>query len=390
MELREHIYKILKEYVNENKDLHCPEIKLTEDIIHEVTDFNTSEELLRAGGLTTETLDRAAFGFADEDIKTLMPEQLSIKWKEDYSNVKWEVDKWVKKYGMTMKDWASDIDLSEPIDVSYGKDKNFKKKFFIEDGHHRFYAAKILNKSLNVKLEILINPIEELMPGIGYDNFHRCLFNQVKKWNGWKRDIKIKISDILPINKDGQTIQDAITNVRDNLKSYSTNNIVLLRVGNKYEVLDGFHRIAEKILNGEKYIIADVKISKSQINEVKEIRVLKVYHGTKSKFVKSIKENGLKDKTGYSQGWYMVSTDFASAIFHTHPDDKKDFVYVIEFDVPITENDRWVGYPYLWEGNKINDNSTWFALMKELPSSFIKKIHKVSYKDWVSQKQKGF
>jgi len=299
MELREHIQKVLNEYTQE---LHCPKIKLTEDLINEVTDFNTSEELLRAGGISTETLDRAAFGFADEDIKTLMPEQLHIKWKEDYNNVKWEADKWVKKYGMPLRDWAEEIDLTEPIEVAYGKDKKSIKKFYIEDGHHRYYAAKILNKKLNVKLEIRINPIEELAPGIGYDDFHRCLFNQV----------------------------------------------------------------------------------------MQEKKTLKVYHGTKSKFVKSIKENGLKDKTGYNQGWYMVSTDFASALFHTHPDDKKDFVYVFEFEIPIPENDRWVGYPYLWEGGKINDNSTWFALMQALPKSFIKKIHKVSYEDWLSQKQKEF
>ena len=79
--------------------------------------------------------------------------------------------------------------------------------------------------------------------------------------NDWESNVKIKISNILPINKDGQSIKDAIINVKDGLKSYSNEgNVLLLKIGNKYEVLDGFHRIAEKILDGEKYIIADIKM----------------------------------------------------------------------------------------------------------------------------------
>ncbi len=77
-----------------------------------------------------------------------------------------------------MKIWASKIDLSEPIDVAYEKDK-----FYIEDGHHRYYAAKILNKKLKVNLEIKQNPIEKLAPSLSYDDFHRCVFKQIKNMN---------------------------------------------------------------------------------------------------------------------------------------------------------------------------------------------------------------
>ncbi len=77
-----------------------------------------------------------------------------------------------------------------------------------------------------------------------------------------------------------------------------------------------------------------------------------VYHGTKYKFVSDIESDGLKDKNGYNQGWYMVSTDFESALFHAHSDDNQDFVYVFEFRIPITSNDYWYGYPYLWKGTK--------------------------------------
>lgn len=133
---------------------------------------------------------------------------------------------------------------------------------------------------------------------------------------------------------------------------------------------------------------------KTKIRELlteNESKVLKVFHGTNPKFVDSIKKDGLKNKSmGYQQGWYMVSTDFESALFHANPDDNKELVYVFEFNIPITENNRWVGYPYLWKGSKRNDNSTWFALMKEIPSEFITKIHEISYDEWIDRKKKGF
>lgn len=115
-----------------------------------------------------------------------------------------------------------------------------------------------------------------------------------------------------------------------------------------------------------------------------------VFHGTKPQFVNKIKQDGLVDNTGYNQGWYMVSTDFESALFHANPESEGGDVYVIEFEIPNHENDRWEGYPYLWKGQKMKDNSTWFALMQKLPKEFIKKIHKIKYQDWIEQKNSGF
>jgi len=122
------------------------------------------------------------------------------------------------------------------------------------------------------------------------------------------------------------------------------------------------------------------------------VTTIRVFHGTLPKFVDGIKKNGLEDRSGapYQQGWYMVATDFESALFHANPDENKDFVYVFEFNIPINEKYRWVGYPYLWKGEKLNDNSTWFALMKKIPSKLILKSHKISYGEWVDRKNKGF
>jgi hypothetical protein len=141
------------------------------------------------------------------------------------------------------------------------------------------------------------------------------------------------------------------------------------------------HRM-KLILTEEQYKLL---LEKNIENEDKEI--LTVYHGTKPKFVKEILNNGLIDKSGYNQGWYVLSTDFESALFHAHSDE--DFVPVIEFEIPL-EHKKWFGYPYLWKGEKRNDNSTWFALKQPIPKEFITKVHKVPYEDWIKQKELGF
>lgn len=93
--------------------------------------------------------DRAAFGFAADDVKSLPADKLNIKWKDDFDNVKAEQ----KASGLSPKAWASRIDLSEPIDVVF-EDGKFK----VDDGYHRYYAARILGKPLNVEVTIKDKP----------------------------------------------------------------------------------------------------------------------------------------------------------------------------------------------------------------------------------------
>jgi hypothetical protein len=84
------------------------------------------------------------------------------------------------------------------------------------------------------------------------------------------------------------------------------------------------------------------KFIKTTINEYyseTQTKFLTVYHGTKPKFVENIKENGINNRPElYTQGWYMVSTDFESALFHANPDSKKDTVYVFEFKIPVIDS----------------------------------------------------
>lgn len=174
---------IFKKYYDSKSGLNevatkNPEIKITKEIADYVSKFSTDEELLRSGGLPIELLDRAAFGFSADDVKTLMPDQLKIRWRNDLENVKWEI----KNKKITDQQYAKAVDLRTPIDVDYSEDlkMGFKRGFYLQDGHHRYYAAKILNKPLNVNLTIKINPLLELAPHLSYDDFHRTIFKQIK------------------------------------------------------------------------------------------------------------------------------------------------------------------------------------------------------------------
>ena len=99
--------------------------------------------------LSIDELDKAAFGFSREDITELMPKQLTVKWETDYDNAVYQQE----NSGLNKQEWAKQVDLSEPIEVSYENGK-----FNIEDGYHRYYAATILRKPLNVDLTIKDKP----------------------------------------------------------------------------------------------------------------------------------------------------------------------------------------------------------------------------------------
>jgi len=94
--------------------------------------------------LSVADVDRMAFGFAEEDITEIMPGKLNIRWHDDMLNPEEAIRIHVKNGG-TREGWAKTVDLSEPIQLSHKGGK-----LFIEDGHHRYTAAKILNHKLLV------------------------------------------------------------------------------------------------------------------------------------------------------------------------------------------------------------------------------------------------
>lgn len=120
-------------------------------------------------------------------------------------------------------------------------------------------------------------------------------------------------------------------------------------------------------------------------------KFITVYHGTMLNKVDSIKAKGLQanPNLGYnSAGWYMVSTDIASALFHANTEEGQD-APVVEFKVPCT-NKHWEGYPYFWPPADMSSGSKWFALKQVLPAKFIKKVHYFSYEKFLQQKDDKF
>ncbi len=129
---------------------------------------------------------------------------------------------------------------------------------------------------------------------------------------------------------------------------------------------------------------------KNKIQESSKEKTIKVYHGTSLKKESGIKQHGLTSGAmGYDNaGWYMVSTDFASALFHATAMEPGDEVVVFEFVVPV-ENRRWEGDPYFWPPYDRNNDSKWFALKKPLTPNLISDTKHVSYDDFIAQKNKG-
>jgi hypothetical protein len=97
-----------------------------------------------------DALDRRAFGFAVGDIVTLMPDQIGIQYPDDLENS----EDAIERMGDPVA-WAKSVSLRKPIDVTYRKGQ-----FWVEDGHHRWTAARIRKKQLRCKVvKIDDNPI---------------------------------------------------------------------------------------------------------------------------------------------------------------------------------------------------------------------------------------
>jgi hypothetical protein len=120
------------------------------------------------------------------------------------------------------------------------------------------------------------------------------------------------------------------------------------------------------------------------------MKTLKIYHGTSQKHIDNIKENGLSGDERLGNQWYMVATDFESALFHASVESKNDNAIVVEFEVPIEDHKIFSAYPHLHEPHVRNKDSSWHGIDKEIPPNLIKKIHQVSYDDYMKQKSAGF
>jgi hypothetical protein len=99
-----------------------------------------------------DDLDRLAFGVAGGDVVALKPEQLHIVYPDDLLNPQARFE----KEGMR---WANSVDLTEPVEVSVDNDG----RLCLEDGHHRWFAAKATRRTLQGRMTIKGKPIERIL-----------------------------------------------------------------------------------------------------------------------------------------------------------------------------------------------------------------------------------
>lgn len=153
-----------------------------DDILQYTRKYGSSEELLRNRGVPDDLLDMAAFGISEKSTKTLLPKDLNIIWKDDLAQVEFEISK-----ADSPEAWAREVSLVEPVEV----DLDDAGKLVLQDGHHRYMAAKILGKELNVDLTIKANSIKALAEKLDieadYDSVTRALFDM--------GDTKPKVTD---------------------------------------------------------------------------------------------------------------------------------------------------------------------------------------------------
>ena len=102
--------------------------------------------------MPVDDLDRAAFGVAGGDVINVSPNKLSVKYLDDMENPK-------HRFQQGGMDWVESVDLSQPIKVSVDDTGKLK----IEDGHHRYFAAKALGRDISAEIEIKANPINAIL-----------------------------------------------------------------------------------------------------------------------------------------------------------------------------------------------------------------------------------
>ena len=85
-----------------------------------------------------DELCRMAYGVAPDDIIQLDPKKIKIKYRDDLANPQYKFEQGGMK-------WVRSVSFKEPVQVSLGIDgKSTKEDYYLEDGHHRLFAAKKL------------------------------------------------------------------------------------------------------------------------------------------------------------------------------------------------------------------------------------------------------
>lgn len=104
----------------------------------------TEQELIL---MDIDELDQMAFGYQSDQVIEVDPFGLHV-YLSDMENAE-------HKFALWGMDWVRSVDLSEPIQVSVRGDG----RLWLEDGHHRTFCARRLNKKLQAIVEIKANPV---------------------------------------------------------------------------------------------------------------------------------------------------------------------------------------------------------------------------------------
>ncbi len=119
---------------------------------------------------------------------------------------------------------------------------------------------------------------------------------------------------------------------------------------------------------------------------------IKLYHGTTEDKVSSIRKDGLISPVN-DPNWYMLSTNFGGALYHSNADESTDAVVLemeIELPKPVHEV-LWNGHQQLHPPYKHdNKDVEWYALSEKISPESIKKVHRVDFDSFLEQKRTGF
>lgn len=99
-----------------------------------------------------DVLDKVAFGCKDGDIIEISPADLVIKYPGDLENPE-------EKYRLGGMSWVRTVSFDDPIEVSIGDDG----RRYLEDGHHRRFAAIKQGRSLLAEISIKGNPVKHIL-----------------------------------------------------------------------------------------------------------------------------------------------------------------------------------------------------------------------------------
>lgn len=143
------------------------------ELLESQTPQYTREELIQ---LDWDELCMMAYGVKNDDIIQLDPKKIKIKYT-DMENPQHLFD----TYGMK---WVRSVKFDEPVQVSLGIDgKSTKEDWYLEDGHHRVFAARKLKMPyINAQVErINLKAVEKLL---GFPNAKKRGINEDEDYRG--------------------------------------------------------------------------------------------------------------------------------------------------------------------------------------------------------------